>query len=366
MRIAQIAPLFESVPPQRYGGTERVISYLTEELVAQGHEVTLFASADSLTGAELVAPCGESSRRHLCDADSPTYQRLFDSVLARAKDFDVVHFHTSPAHFPVWRDLGAPSVTTEHGRLDLPQIKGLYWGQRDMPLVSISESQREPMPWAHWRRTIHHGLPPNLYRLNPRGGDYVAFLGRICPEKRPDRAIEIARRAGVPLKIAAKVGKEDWDYYQGEIKPLIEGSTDVEFVGEITDREKEAFLGNALALLFPIDWPEPFGLVMIESMACGTPVIAFRRGSAPEVVTEGVTGFLVDSVDEAVEKIKLIPLIHRARCRAASAARFSAEATASSYLSVYEGLIKEETWKTSFKSTIKPAPTPHRASPNSV
>jgi glycosyltransferase involved in cell wall biosynthesis len=337
MRIAQIAPLIESVPPRLYGGTERLVSYLAEELVRQGHEVTLFASGDSLTSAELV-PCTEQALRldpRVRDP-LPYYMVMLDEVRRRAPDFDVLHFHIDYLHFPLFRDLAALTLTTQHGRLDLPDLSVAYRVFSDYPLVSISDDQRRPCPDWNWVRTVHHGLPPQLCPSAPHaGGGYLAFLGRICPEKRPDHAIEIARRAGVPLKIAAKVDRVDQAYFDEVIRPLLRDPL-VEYVGEIGDRDKPAFLGGALGLLFPIDWPEPFGLVMIEAMACGTPVIAYRRGSVPEVLDHGWTGFIVDDIAGAVAAVADLDRLDRRLIRARFEQRFTAERMAKDYVAVYE------------------------------
>jgi glycosyltransferase involved in cell wall biosynthesis len=282
MRIAQVAPLFESVPPKYYGGTERVVSYLTEELVCQGHEVTLFASGDSVTKAHLVAACRRSLRLDKHCIDQLSHQVLMlEHVFQRAAEFDIVHFHVDYLHFPLSRREQLTHVTTLHGRLDIPDLVPLYHEFRDMPVVSISNCQREPLPWANWQATIYHGVPADTYQFRAEPGSYLAFLGRISPEKRVDRAIKIARQVQIPLKIAAKVDRVDKDYFEGVVEPLLRDSL-IEFVGEIGDGEKDEFLGHAYALLFPIDWPEPFGLAMIEAMACGTPVIAYRSGAVPE------------------------------------------------------------------------------------
>lgn len=341
MRIAQIAPLFESVPPKYYGGTERVVSYLTEELVRQGHEVTLFASGDSVTSAHLVAACRRSLRLDKHCVDQMAHHILMlERVFQRADQFDILHFHIDYLHFPLSRRQGVTSVTTLHGRLDIPDLVPLYKEFRDMPVVSISEAQREPLPWLNWQATVYHGLPDNLYRLRVEPGSYLAFLGRIAPEKRADRAIEISKRVGIPLKIAAKVDRIDKDYFEGVVEPLLRDPL-VEFVGEIGDGEKDEFLGNAYALLFPIDWPEPFGLVMIEAMACGTPVIAYRQGSVPEVLEDGVTGFIVKGLEDAVEAVRRVPEISRKRCREVFEERFTARRMATDYLKVYGRLINQ-------------------------
>ena len=303
MRVAQVSPLYESCPPQLYGGTERVVSYLTEELVRQGHEVTLFASGDSQTKATLRAPCDRALRLDpLCKDPLPHHLVMLNRVARSAEAFDFIHFHVDFLHFPLFAQLWGKTLTTAHGRLDLPDLPPLFHEFPMMPLVSISDAQRAPVPWASWQGTVHHGLPTDLYRAGRGDGGYLAFIGRISPEKGVEKAIKIARRVGIPLKIAAKVDKADLDYYNHEIKRLLT-YPGVEFIGEIGDRDKGEFLGRAMALLFPIDWPEPFGLVMIEAMANGTPIIAFRRGSVPEIIDEGVTGFVVDGIDAAVAAI---------------------------------------------------------------
>jgi len=336
MRIAQIAPLIESVPPKLYGGTERIVSYLTEELVRQGHEVTLFASGDSETTAELV-PCVPEALRLAQVSDPLPYNVLqLEKIRRRAGDFDIAHFHGDYLHFPLSRSLGAPAVTTLHGRLDLPFYRPLLQEFAEMPVVSISDDQRKDLP-ARWVATVPHGLPSDLYSLSAANGGYLAFLGRISPEKRPDRAIEIARRAGVHLKIAAKVDKVDEAYFNEAIRPLIKGPG-IDYIGEINDSEKQAFLGGASALLFPIDWPEPFGLVQIEAMACGTPVIAWRCGSVPEVIEQGVTGFIVEDIDAAVDAVHKIRSLGRKSVRKRFEQRFAVERVAHDYVRVYESL----------------------------
>jgi glycosyltransferase involved in cell wall biosynthesis len=339
MKIAQIAPLVESVPPKSYGGTERIVSYLTEELVQLGHDVTLFATGDSHTAARLVGCAPKALRLDDAIKDPlPHHLVMLEHVRRSAADFDVLHFHTDLLHGPLLRMLPTPAVTTLHGRLDLPDLVPFYRAFPDMPLVSISDDQRRPLPAAGWIRTVPHGLPLDLLPFRPRPEGYLAFLGRISPEKRPDRAIEIATRAGLPLRIAAKVDRVDREYWQTEIEPLIRSNPLVDFIGEIDETEKARFLGNAIALLFPIDWPEPFGLVMIEAMACGTPVIAFPCGSVPEVVDQGVTGFLVHSVEEAVAAVANARALDRAVVRAMFERRFSARRMAIAYLDVYERL----------------------------
>lgn len=341
MRIAQVAPLAESVPPPGYGGTERVVSYLTEELVRQGHQVTLFASADSRTAAELV-PCAPQGLRLDESVADPIAHAVveLECVAAEASRFDVIHWHVDYFHYPMSRRLGVPNVTTLHGRLDIPDLVPVYDEFRDMPVVSISNDQRAPLPHANWVATIHHGMPiDELMPLKHPSRDYVAFLGRISPEKRADRAIEVARRANLPLRIAAKIDPADQDYFEGEIEPLLEADH-VEFIGEIGPEEKNDFLGNARALLFPIDWSEPFGLVMIESMACGTPTIAYRSGSVPEVIDEGITGFVVEDIEPAVEAVHRLDEIDRDACRRRFEERFSVERMARDYVRVYERLIE--------------------------
>ncbi|QRG06534.1 glycosyltransferase family 4 protein [Xanthobacter dioxanivorans] len=339
MRIAQIAPLIESVPPRRYGGTERIVSYLTEELVRAGHDVTLFASGDSLTSARLEPMCEMGLRLAPGPVDPLIHHILMlEEVRARADEFDVIHVHLDLLHYPVLRDHCARCLTTLHGRLDLSAVHRLYSTFADFPLVSISDHQRRPMPAVNWAATVHHGLPANLLPFSPNPEGYLAFLGRISPEKRPDRAIEIAARAGLPLKIAAKVDHADIAYWEEVIRPMVEATPGVEFIGEIDERQKADFLGNASALLFPIDWPEPFGLVMIEAMSCGTPVIAFSRGSVPEVLEEGVTGYLVSSVEEAVARVAQVGRLDRAAIRRIFEKRFSAERMARDYVAIYQRL----------------------------
>ena len=342
MRIAQVSPLYESVPPRLYGGTERVVSFLTEELVAMGHRLTLFASGDSRTAAELVACTPSALRlqgRGRGDALAH-HLRLIDQVYARANDFDLIHFHIDFLHFPTSRARGARHLTTLHGRLDAPELVPLYRTFCDVPLVSISDAQRRPLPFANWQATVHHGLPRDLYRFHGAAGSYLAFLGRISRDKRVDRAVEIARRLRMPLKIAAKLDDED-PRYLDEVRALFDDPL-VEFVGEIGEAEKDGFLGGAAALLFPIDWPEPFGLVMVEAMACGTPVVAFRRGSVPEVVRDGVSGFIVGDIDEAVDATERAMRLSRRRVRQDFERRFDVGRMARAYLDVYAGLIAQD------------------------
>jgi glycosyltransferase involved in cell wall biosynthesis len=339
MKIAQIAPLMESVPPKLYGGTERVVSHLSEALVQQGHDVTLFASGDSVTSARLVACTKEAIRLNPAVQDYvPYYMIMLDKVRRSSHLFDVLHFHIDAFHMPLFRNLSTKTVTTLHGRQDLPDLVPLYRAFPEMPLVSISNAQREPIVDANFAKTIYHGLPLDLLAPNydPRGG-YVAFLGRISREKRPDRAIAISNALGLPLKIAAKIDKVDEAYFREEIAPLLD-RPGVEYLGEINDRDKARFLGDALALLFPIDWPEPFGLVMIEAMACGTPVLGFRRGSVPEIIDDRLTGRLVTTVDEAIRVLPEVIRLDRRAVRRRFEERFSAPRMAKEYLDVYRGV----------------------------
>jgi glycosyltransferase involved in cell wall biosynthesis len=340
MKIAQIAPLMESVPPRLYGGTERIVSYLTEELVGLGHDVTLFASGDSITAANLV-PCVPKALRLDATVRDPIpyYMLMLDRVRQRAGDFDILHFHIDQFHFPLFRPIASRTVTTLHGRQDLADLLPLYLGFGDMPLVSISNAQRRPVPNANFAGTVHHGIPAHLHSgtAEARGG-YLAFLGRVSPEKRPDRAIAIARTLGIPLKIAAKVDRVDEIYFKTEIEPLL-GGGGVEFIGEINDHQKTQFLGEAQALLFPVDWPEPFGLSMIEAMACGTPVLAFRCGSVAEIVEDGVTGAIVDTVEEAIAALPAVLTLDRKKVRQRFEQRFSATRMALDYVDVYRSLL---------------------------
>jgi glycosyltransferase involved in cell wall biosynthesis len=339
MKIAQIAPLIESVPPRLYGGTERIVSYLSDELVALGHQVTLFASGDSITAAALVPCVRQALRLDASVRDTiPYYMLMLDRVRRMADDFDVLHFHIDQFHFPLFRPIAGRTVTTLHGRQDLPDLLPLYQGFDDMPLVSISNDQRRPIPDANFAATIYHGLPADLHRPASTPGDYVAFLGRISPEKRPDRAILIARALGIKLKIAAKVDRADEAYFRTQIEPLLDGPG-VEFIGEINEYQKTRFLGEARALLFPVDWPEPFGLSMIEAMACGTPVLAFRCGSVPEIIEDGVTGFMVDNIEDAIAALPRVMALDRKKVRQRFERRFSATRMANDYVRVYRSLI---------------------------
>ena len=339
LKIAQVAPLFESVPPAHYGGTERVVANLADELVRLGHQVTLFASADSKTRATLVPICPRALRLDTgCSDQLAWHVLMLESVAARSAQFDLVHFHIGHFHFPLLRRLDVPHVTTLHGRLDLPELGPLYAEFSDMPLISISDAQRRPLAAANWIATIHHGLPETLLTFQPQPGDYLAFLGRISPEKRVDRAIAIATALGWPLRIAAKVDPADVEYFEQDVQPLLANPL-VEFIGEIGDGEKNSFLGRARALLFPIDWPEPFGLVMIEALACGTPVVAFRAGSVEEVIEHDRTGFIVDSVDEAIEATKRAMTIDRPVCRRSFEQRFTVRRMVERHVAVYAEVI---------------------------
>jgi len=345
LRIAQIAPLWESVPPRRYGGTERVVHYLTEELVRLGHSVVLFASGDSRTSAELQWCVRESlrmaSQRDHCAVDDPRVYEIIqlDQVLQQVDRFDILHFHTGALHFPAASRLAAPSLNTLHGPLNSPDQAALYERFREVPLVSISEAQRRPIPGAHWLGTVYHALPPDLYRPGYNPQPYLAFVGRVSPEKRLDRAIAIATAVGLPLRVAAKVDRADQAYWQKVIEPLVRGNPLVEFIGEVDDAGKQELLAQALALLFPIDWPEPFGLVMIEANACGTPVIAWREGSTPEIIETGVNGVLVGSIAAAVEAVRGIERLDRRRVRASFEQRFSVTRQAREYVGLYRRLI---------------------------
>jgi glycosyltransferase involved in cell wall biosynthesis len=365
VKIAQVAPLMESVPPRLYGGTERIVSYLTEELVRMGHDVTLFASGDSITSAQLTG-CVPTALRLDANVHDPIPYHLLmlDRVRDAAEHFDIVHFHIDQFHFPLFKSMADRTVTTLHGRQDIPDLKPLYLGFPDMPLISISDAQREPVPTANFVATVLHGIPSHLYTpiFTPRGG-YVAFLGRISPEKRPDRAIRIARRLGVPLKIAAKVDRVDEGYFREQIEPMLQ-QPGVEFIGEINERGKTEFLGEAGALLFPVDWPEPFGIVMIEAMACGTPVLAFRRGSVPEIVEDGVTGQIVDTEEEAVRKLPQVLALDRHAVRRRFEQRFSAARMAKDYIQVYRSLMRRPLPITDADAGIGVVRPPMKASVN--
>jgi glycosyltransferase involved in cell wall biosynthesis len=343
VKIAQVAPLSESVPPKYYSGTERGVSYLSEELVHQGHEVTLFASGDSVTKARLVAPCRRALRIDKRCLDQLAHHVLMPELILRgASGFDIIHFHIDYLHLPLSRRQSIPHLTTLHGRLDIPDPVPLYEEFSDIPVVSISNAQREPRPWLNWLGTVYHGLPEDLYRFREAPGKYLAFLGRVSPEKRVDRAIEIAKRIGMQIRVAAKVDAIDWEYFEDVVAHLLNDSL-VEYVGEIGDGEKDEFLGNAYARLSPIDWPEPFGLVMIEAMACATPVIAYRSGSVPEVIDDGVTGFIMEGLEDAVKAAQRISTLSRKRCRELFEQRFVASRMAEDYLAIYQRLIDATT-----------------------
>jgi len=341
MKIAQVAPLWESVPPKLYGGTERIVSYITEELVRMGHDVTLFASGDSETAARLETVCPQALRLNtgIFNRDAPMIM-LQERSLGTTGDFDVIHSHLDFLAFPLARRNPLPVVTTLHGRLDLPELQPVFREYAEMPLVSISDAQRQPLPWANWHATIYHGLPRNLYSFHPQPQRYLAFLGRISPEKRPDHAIEIAKRTGIPLRMAGKVDPADLQYYLTEIEPLLDHPL-IEFIGEISDEEKDNFVGNALALVCPYDWPEPFGLVLIEALACGTPVLAYRRGSIPEIIDNGVTGFVSEYLSEMAEAVGRLGEIDRRRCRDAFEERFTADRMARNYVALYKRIIED-------------------------
>ena len=338
MRIAQIAPLVESVPPRLYGGTERVVSWLTEELVALGHEVTLFASGDSHTSAKLEPVVPRALRLDGIHNSLPYNIIMLDRVAERRSEFDVMHFHTDFFHYPIFRNMAHKTLTTLHGRQDLPELPDIYRAFPHMPLVSISDHQRKPVPPVNWMGTVYHGLPERQFHEGEGTGGYLAFLGRICPEKGPLEAIEIARRAGMKLKIAAKVDPVDQAYFDQAVAPVLAKSPHVEFLGEIDDRSKQEFLGNAAALLFPICWPEPFGLVMIEAMACATPVIALNHGAVPEILEDGLTGFVVETVEEAAAAVGRLGLLFRPSIRSRFDERFSARAMAREYVRIYRRL----------------------------
>ena len=343
MRIAQVAPLIESVPPRFYGGTERVVAFLTDELVRLGHDVTLFASGDSRTAARLLPAWPRSLRLGGVSQDPlAPHVVLLEEVAKRAQEFDIIHFHISEFHFPLVRRLPVAHVTTLHGRLDIPELPALYAEFSDIPVISISDAQRAPLPQAGWIGTVYHGLPLDLLTSHPGPGRYLAFLGRIAPEKRVDRAIAIATACGQPLRIAAKVDPADRDYFERDIRPLLDNPL-VDYIGEISEEQKSDFLGGASALLFPIDWPEPFGLVMIEALACGVPVVAFRGGSVPEVIDDGVTGFVVDSLEDAIEATRRVDQLSRRACRAAFERRFNVTRMATDHVEIYETMLAGRT-----------------------
>jgi glycosyltransferase involved in cell wall biosynthesis len=338
MKIAQVPPLIESVPPAGYGGTERVVHYLTEELVRLGHEVTLFASGDSRTSAQLEA-CAEEALRLGGIVDYvPHHFVMLERLFRRIDEFDIVHFHVDYLHYPFSRRYREPHITTLHGRLDLPGLIPLYREYPDMPVVSVSDAQRKPLPWLNWQATVHHGMPLDLLQPCESHDSYLAFLGRVSPEKGLEKAIAIAEAAGLELRIAAKVDRDDRGYYEDVIVPLLDKPC-VNFIGEIGDEDKNEFLGRAQALLFPIQWDEPFGMVMMEAMACGTPVIAFPGGSVPEVQQHGVTGYVVRDIEEAVQAVAQTRTFDRRRCRQAFEERFSAARMARDYVACYEQVL---------------------------
>lgn len=339
MRIAQVAPLYESVPPRLYGGTERVVSYLTEELVRLGHEVTLFASGDSCTRARLSAACDRALRLDpTCQDSLAPHIRMLGQVYQRAQEFDIIHCHTDYLGVPLARFTPTPTVLTLHGRLDIPELAPLYREYRDIPLVSISNAQRHPLPEVNWAATIYHGLPVNCYpSFQTHPGDYLLFLGRIAAEKRPDSAIRVACQAGIRLRIAAKVDQADREYFATTIRPLLDHPL-IDFLGEVNDQQKRELLSNARALLFPIDWPEPFGLVMIEALACGTPVITRRRGSTPEIIRDGYTGFLCETEAEMIEAVQQIDALDRGACRREFLDRFTVTRMAQQYMNLYQAI----------------------------
>ena len=340
MRIAQGAPLYESVPPHLYGGTERIVHYLTEELVAMGHEVTLYAAGDSRTSAELVSICDRALRLDATCTDALAHHMtMLERLSHEWRRYDVIHFHIDYLHFMMSRMLGLRQLTTLHGRQDLAELGPLYHAFPDMPVVSISNAQRGPLPQANWVGTVLHGLPTDLYEPTYSRGEYFAFMGRVSQEKRPDRAIAIAKALKVPLRIAAKIDKQDREYYEEHIAHLFDDPL-IEYVGEIPDRDKARFVGGAKALLFPIDWPEPFGLVMIEAMACGTPVVAFEHGSVPEVLEDGVTGYIVNDMPAAIEAARQASSLDRRRIRETFERKFSARRMADDYLALYRELME--------------------------
>lgn len=369
MRIAQVAPLIESVPPKKYGGTERIVSYLTESLVAQGHEVTLFASGDSQTSADLCAVVPEALRLAKVPRDPHVAHMLqLEEVVRKRHQFDIIHYHTDYFHFPVFRHLETPHVTTLHGRLDLPDLADVYREFREMPVVSISNSQRRPLPMANWVATVYNGTS-DTYTFRSRPGEYLAFLGRFSPEKGPEKAIEIALQTGLPLKMAAKIDNVDREFFEAKIRPALDHPL-VEYVGEVDERAKDELLGGALALLLPIQWPEPFGMVMTEAMACGTPVIAFERGSVPEVVKPRVSGFIARSVAEAVQFVPRIRELDRRACRRYFEQNFTIRHMAENYVRAYRGILKAgpsgQSLHSSFSELngrLQPEPLPHSAIP---
>jgi glycosyltransferase involved in cell wall biosynthesis len=352
MRIAQVSPLTEAVPPKLYGGTERVISWLTEELVALGHDVTLFASGDSQTSAKLEAMWPKALRLDGSVRDpNALHMSMIERVARRATEFDIIHFHLDYYSFSLMSRLNVPYVTTLHGRLDLPEHQPMFETFVSAPVISISNSQRRPIHKANWVGTVHHGLPKNSLSPLPVKPSYLAFLGRVSPEKRVDRAVRIAARCGLPLKVAAKIDRVDEDYFADEIRSLFE-APHVEYIGEISDGQKSEFLSGAIALLVPIDWPEPFGLVMIEALACGTPVIAYNRGAVPEIVEDGLTGFVVEDETSAVGAINILPKLPREAIRARFEERFTSRRMAQDYLAIYQQLIFQKEGRPAFRPQV--------------
>ncbi len=349
MKIAQVSPLYESVPPKLYGGVERFVHNITEELISRGHEVTLFASGDSVTNAKLVPVCNNALRLDADFVDPIVHHiTLMEMVEKEAHNFDIIHSHIDYLYFPIMKRSENTYLTTLHGRLDMPEMVPLFREYRDIPLVSISNSQRKPFPYLNWMGTVYHGLPLDLYHFNRKGGDYLVFIGNVSPEKRIDRAIEIAIKAGIKIRIAAKIDKVHNDYFELKIRKLLEHPL-VDFIGEVGEKEKEELLGNALGFVYPIDWPEPFGIGMIEAMACGTPVLAYNCGSVPEVIDEEITGFGVNSISEAVAAVSKLSGIDRKKCRDVFEKKFSIQRMADDYLSIYESMIYEGDYK---KNTV--------------
>lgn len=340
MKIAQVAPLWESVPPKHGGATECIVSYVTEELVKMGHDVTLFASGDSITSAKLEAVCPEalSIKSGIFNRDASLIL-LLERAFGSAAGFDLIHSHVDFLGFPLARRNRTPVLTTLHGRLDSPELSPIFREFQEMPLVSISDAQRRAIPWANWHATIHYGLPRSLYTFRPNGEGYLAFLGRIAREERPDHAIALAKRTGLQLRIAAKVDLADQHYYQSEIEPFVNHPL-IEFVGDLSDLGKDDFIGNATALVCPYDWPGPFGLFFIEALACGTPVIAYRRGSTPEIIEDGVTGYICNTLDEMEQAVKEVQTIDRQRCRLAFEKRFTADRMAQDYVALYQRIVE--------------------------
>jgi glycosyltransferase involved in cell wall biosynthesis len=341
MRIAQVSPLYESVPPKLYGVAESIVHNLTEELVSRGHEVTLFASGDSVTSAKLIPVCTNALRLDADCIDPIVHHfNMMEMVEKEARSFDIIHSHIDYLYFPIMRRSINTYLTTLHGRLDIPELEPLFKEYKDIPVVSISNSQRRSFPYSNWKGTVYYGLPIDLYHFNRKGGDYLVFIGPVSPEKRVDRAIEIAKKAGIQIRIASKVDKVDNDYFELKIRKLLDHPL-VDFIGEVGEKEKEELLGNALGLIYPIDWPEPFGLAMIEAMACGTPVLAYNCGSVPEILNEGITGFGVNSLREAVAAVSKLSSLDRTKCRNVFEKKFSVQRMTDDYLMIYESIRNE-------------------------